>query len=391
MYNSASGQWSSASLSVARDDITATTVGDIAIFAGGYTNTGYSNVVDLYNAKTNQWSTATLAGTPNTVVAAVIGNLAIFTSNGDSTADIYNASTGQWSSGAIPDSDIIYNTAVSIINNAAAGIGNFAIFPCFDGNADIYNSATGGWSLKKLPSTGPVLGSAVVGTQAIFPCYDGTEDLFDALTGRWTTAALPETSFSFSTSVLGSKAILTSGSGYGGQGDTFSYGIMVSGLSNIFDAATGQTYTAKFFAPPAVTMGNQLMLISSAADSSQVQILTDTTPSASLSGIVATNGHRTADVTLVNSGDAPLKRGFWVNIYASTKSMLHSHAILLGRAKIHQSLAAGASLELQVPLSIPAGTAAGSYRVLGAVSVAGQATQFATGQEPLTVAARVRL
>ena len=36
LYNSASGTWSTAQLSVARDSLAATSVGNVAIFAGGY-------------------------------------------------------------------------------------------------------------------------------------------------------------------------------------------------------------------------------------------------------------------------------------------------------------------------------------------------------------------
>jgi hypothetical protein len=36
LYNSASGTWSTAQLSVARSNLAATSVGNVAIFAGGY-------------------------------------------------------------------------------------------------------------------------------------------------------------------------------------------------------------------------------------------------------------------------------------------------------------------------------------------------------------------
>ncbi len=36
LYNSASGTWSTANLSVARSNLAATSVGNVAIFAGGY-------------------------------------------------------------------------------------------------------------------------------------------------------------------------------------------------------------------------------------------------------------------------------------------------------------------------------------------------------------------
>ena len=37
LYNSATGAWSTAQLSVARDNLAAASVGNLAIFAGGYT------------------------------------------------------------------------------------------------------------------------------------------------------------------------------------------------------------------------------------------------------------------------------------------------------------------------------------------------------------------
>ena len=38
LYNSTSGTWSTAQLSVARYELAATSVGNVAIFAGGYTS-----------------------------------------------------------------------------------------------------------------------------------------------------------------------------------------------------------------------------------------------------------------------------------------------------------------------------------------------------------------
>ena len=375
IYNTATGLWSTANLSVARYyGITAVSVGDDAIFAGGYlVDGGPSNAVDIYNAKTNQWSTATLAGGDYPLaVTTTVGDMAIFTSQYLRTANIYDAKTGTWSVAALPDWQI----------EASAVVGDLAIFPCVDGRADVYDSATGAWSLHKLPSSDQVLSSAVVGTKAIFPCYDGTEYIFDALTGRWSSAKLPETANGFSTSVLGSKAILTSNDGLEGD-DQFSDRMAVGDLSNVFDPAADQIYTSRLPGNPAVTMGNQLLLISGAADSSQVQILTDTTPSPVLGGSVETNSNQVANVTLFNSGDAALKKGFRVNIYASTTARLHPHSILLGSFKIHQSLAAGESLPLQIPLNVPRHTPAGSYRLFAAVSAAGQITPFAAGQDNL--------
>ena len=49
LYNSASGTWSTAQLSVARYGLAATSAGNVAIFAGGELFAAWSNSVDLYS------------------------------------------------------------------------------------------------------------------------------------------------------------------------------------------------------------------------------------------------------------------------------------------------------------------------------------------------------
>jgi hypothetical protein len=131
LYNSASGTWSTAQLSVARSDIGATSVGNVAIFAGGHTgnshfslmgcsrcfkfvicykhfevyslvllavacvctaagcrvtnftagtssSSGFTNAVDLYNSASGTWSTARLSVERNEIAATSVGNVAIF-------------------------------------------------------------------------------------------------------------------------------------------------------------------------------------------------------------------------------------------------------------------------------------------------------------------------
>ena len=54
-------QTSTGTLSQARGELASTTVGTETLFAGGNANSGVSNVVDIYNSTTGQWSTATLS------------------------------------------------------------------------------------------------------------------------------------------------------------------------------------------------------------------------------------------------------------------------------------------------------------------------------------------
>ncbi len=126
--STAQGTWSTAQLSVARDRLAATSVGNLAIFAGGYagncsltlfvegllfgltsvgdgvtfacfearglllccvcgaggcrlmgvTAGGGSNAVDLYNITSGTWSTAQLSVARSRLAATSVGNVAIF-------------------------------------------------------------------------------------------------------------------------------------------------------------------------------------------------------------------------------------------------------------------------------------------------------------------------
>ncbi len=121
LYSIASGTWSTAELSVARDDLAATSVGSVAIFAGGWAANfsfalcieemvlnlfmhvfwafwlllflvcaaagcrltrrvaaggGVSDAVDLYT--NTSWSTAKLTQSRSNLAAASVGNVAVF-------------------------------------------------------------------------------------------------------------------------------------------------------------------------------------------------------------------------------------------------------------------------------------------------------------------------
>ncbi len=88
LYNSASGIWSTAQLSLARHFLCATSVGNVAIFGGGRVeNRNPSNVyemspstsaVDLYNSASFTWSTGNLSVARFLLAATSVGNVAIF-------------------------------------------------------------------------------------------------------------------------------------------------------------------------------------------------------------------------------------------------------------------------------------------------------------------------
>lgn len=67
------------SLSVGREDLVATKVGECALFAGGTTGSSkYSSVVDVYNSRIIRSTTTELSLGRSSMAATTVGNYAIF-------------------------------------------------------------------------------------------------------------------------------------------------------------------------------------------------------------------------------------------------------------------------------------------------------------------------
>jgi len=125
IFNATSGMWSTAALSASRLYLAATTVKDVALFAGGNNATSFSNVVDIYNATSGNWTTATLSAARTLVAATAIGDVAVFaggfnaSGGGSQVVDIFNATTGMWSTASLSVSQGAF---------AASSVGNVALF-----------------------------------------------------------------------------------------------------------------------------------------------------------------------------------------------------------------------------------------------------------------------
>ena len=78
LFDSSTGMWSTAQLSVARSYLAATSVGNIAIFAGGFPAGGPSDAVDLFDITTGLWSTAQLSVARGVLASTSLGKVAIF-------------------------------------------------------------------------------------------------------------------------------------------------------------------------------------------------------------------------------------------------------------------------------------------------------------------------
>jgi len=104
IYDGATDQWTSATLSQGRPSPATTTVGTRVFLAGmaaGAVREGPHRAVDIYDSATDRWTTATLSydhGGPGTVATSV-DSTALFAGNG--VVDIYDSATDRWSTAAL--------------------------------------------------------------------------------------------------------------------------------------------------------------------------------------------------------------------------------------------------------------------------------------------------
>jgi hypothetical protein len=131
IYNSATRQISTARLSVPRMLLAATSVGDLAIFAGGnggsFDPPSLSNVVDIFNSTSKMWTTAKLSMARYSLVAASVGNTAIFAGGAldpyapvfSDVVDMFKFVSRVWSTAQL---------SVARSNLVAASVGNIAMF-----------------------------------------------------------------------------------------------------------------------------------------------------------------------------------------------------------------------------------------------------------------------
>ncbi|KAJ2023766.1 hypothetical protein IWW57_003995 [Coemansia sp. S610] len=105
LSDATSWKFAGAMLSVPRSSIAATSVGHLALFAGGrLQNNSYSDVVDIFNRQTNKWTTARLSVARSEIGAgSLAGRYALFAGGFDSSfrpmslVDVYDTETAQWS------------------------------------------------------------------------------------------------------------------------------------------------------------------------------------------------------------------------------------------------------------------------------------------------------
>jgi hypothetical protein len=202
--------WTSTTLSEARRWMGATTVGNKVIFAGGQNghlfSPGLSDAVDIYDADLGlpddsaAWSTTTLVEARNQPAATTVGHLALFAGGNaatglSDTVDIYNDSTGQWSTALLSQPRVVGLQSATTVGTRAYFAGGTPASSVID----IYDAQTGAWTTDALSTPRSSCATIAVGQTILFaggyPAAGVPTDLvevFDAGTNTW----LPPTSLS---------------------------------------------------------------------------------------------------------------------------------------------------------------------------------------------------
>lgn len=244
-------QWSTHTLSLPRFGMAAATVGNKALFAGGYYYPFFGqevDQVDIYDGVTNQWTTAKLATPRQAITAITVGNLAFFaggknvpisvgsTSSYDGV-DIYNADTDQWTSARLSGNRFDIGVA-SAAGKVFFGGGRVDYIRSGFSQVDVYDIATNKWSVTQLPRLIGPLGAVSVNNKILF--YNKTNDLqaidiYDTTTDQWIMANLSVSRSNVAVGSVGNKVFFAGGNDYSNSFSTI----------DIYDATTNQWSTAQ--------------------------------------------------------------------------------------------------------------------------------------------------
>jgi N-acetylneuraminic acid mutarotase len=175
IYDIETGEWSTANLSEPRV-VWWATVGDLAIFAGGYDLLNSSKRVDIYNFATDTWTIDSLSVPRAFIGMTTIGNKVLIAggmtsgTNASNIVDIYDASTGQWSIDSLSQARAFCDNQNAVtVSGKAYFVGggkinlNGAYWTTAYNVIDIYDEATNTWSVDYMPIP-PRIHHAVVAT-----------------------------------------------------------------------------------------------------------------------------------------------------------------------------------------------------------------------------------
>jgi len=408
IYDADTDQWSTALLSDKRSGtpVPPITLGNKVYFAGGSTDSGVNDKVDIYDNANGQWSIITLPQAALIDSTTAVGDKAIFISrsgvSGEAVAYLYDTVTHQWSSHALPTSC-----------GSGGAAGSMAVFPGSDNAAIVYDDDTGSWfntrtpvsyndgfgepsiilsignqiilvrqqNLKiydvdhdrwmsvDLPFESVLRAGIAVGTRVVV-CDGYSVALYDVVTGKTTIGTLSGVRENLTIAAVGGKVLFA-----GGEFEDGDMQEKYSDLVDVYDIATARWSTASLSTPrfltTAATAGNKIIFVGGKdLDTSQPQttdapdIFTDASPAPILSGSMTDNlASGAVAVTIQNSGDATRAGPFTVAIYAVSEK---HKSILLGSTIVTTPLLAGETTQVIVPTTLPSGLELKDDRLIAA-------------------------
>lgn len=231
IYNTSNGQWTTSSLSSPRAFVGAVTVGLNAYFAGGATGatdgvpSGYSNVIDVFNASNGAWSTLNMPSARFDFTPVAIGTNIIFFGGGASSVDILNTTNDTWTTTNLGETQIVSERD----GYSACTVGPYAVFygGTYGGqylnNVDVYDSLTNTWSRTTAPSNEGYGAAAALGSDAIFAggidaSYLAGAQNFDAGSDSFSAVTLLSVGrYGLAATAVGNDLIFAGGASNGGQ------------------------------------------------------------------------------------------------------------------------------------------------------------------------------
>lgn len=244
IYDAGTGSWSTASLTIPKGNMTATSLPGLAFFAGGFTTNGVdSDVVDIYNYNTAGWSTASLSVPRGGLASATVGTKAFFAGGfvgaaASNAIDVYESSTDQWSTMEL--SEARTSLAATSSGTKVFFAGGYDIFngqQVYSDRVEIYDASTDTWTDGMLSQGRAYLTAASVGTKVLFAggsyspsVISDRVEIYDTGTDTWTYTVLSQPRSGMTSVTVGSRVF-------------FAGGYNENGNSNVVDIYDNETDT----------------------------------------------------------------------------------------------------------------------------------------------------
>ena len=246
------------SLSYTRETFAATTVGNYALFGGGYNGTRKSTVDTYTNNLTH--STATSLNTARSSLAATtVGNYALF-GGGATAGSTYSSTVDTYTN------NLTHSTATSLSTArkqlAATTVGNYALFGggydgAYSSDVDAYNANLTHSTASSLNSTRCILAATTVGNYALFGGGTTASDSYSSDVAAYNTSLtrtipfpLSYSRYRLSATTVGNYALF--GGGYNGS----TYYDVVDVYDESLTRSTATALAIGRYLPGAVTIGD---------------------------------------------------------------------------------------------------------------------------------------